>query len=132
MTKEEKRELNRIKNIKWRRENKEKYLKCAAQYRKNNRKKIQDYKLNTRYGISAERYLELYQIQNGKCAICNNSESALHNSTKQIITLAVDHCHETKKVRGLLCQDCNRGLGNFHDDILRLEKTIKYLKINNI
>ena len=73
MTKEEKRELNRIKNIKWRRENKEKYLRCAARYRKTHRKKIQDYKLNIRYGISLEKYSSLYQIQNGKCAICGHA-----------------------------------------------------------
>lgn len=128
MTKEEKKEHNNIKNAKWRLKNKEKYLQSAAKYRKNNRKKIQDYKLNHRYGISPEEYDNLYKIQNGKCAICNNSETAIHNLTKKTITLAVDHCHKTKKIRGLLCQDCNRGLGKFHDDISKLEKAIEYLK----
>ena len=130
MTKDEKREQNRIKNIKWRKDNKEKYLLSARRYRKHHHKTIQNYKLKTRYGLSLEDYYGLYKSQSGKCAICNNPESAVHNLTKKIITLAVDHCHKTKKVRGLLCQDCNRGLGKFNDDISRMEKAIEYLKIN--
>jgi hypothetical protein len=42
----------------------------------------------------------------------------------------IDHCHETGAVRGLLCRGCNLGLGNFTDDIFKLERAILYLKKN--
>jgi len=130
ITKEEKKEQNRIKNIKWRLENKEKYLQSAVRYRKTHPDRVKNYKLKTNYGISKCEYDQLLCDQNGKCAICGNEEIAVHNITKKKQSLAVDHCHKTKKIRGLLCQDCNRGLGKFHDDTLRLEKAIEYLKKN--
>jgi len=71
----------------------------------------------------------LLEKQNGKCAICGNHEIAIHNVTKNKQNLAVDHCHKNGKIRGLLCQDCNRGIGLFHEDISRLEKAIKYLSL---
>lgn len=123
----EKREKNRIKNKLWREKNKKKYLYSVSKYRKTHTDKIKDYKLKTNYGISLEQYNLLFEKQNGKCAICGNSESAVHNFTKQIQKLAVDHCHKTKKIRGLLCQDCNRGIGKFHDDVIILSNAIKYL-----
>jgi hypothetical protein len=132
MSIEEKREKNRIKNKKWRQENKEKYLECASRYRNANRQKLRDYKLSVRYGISLKEYSILYKSQNGKCDICGKEEVAIHNSTKTPIKLAVDHCHSTTKIRGLLCQDCNRGLGHFHDDIIRMESAIKYLRKHRI
>lgn len=125
MTPEEKRELNRVKNIAWRQKNKEKYQESVAKYKKNNPQKIQNYKLKKRYGISLDEYSELYKLQGGKCAICNKLETATHNFTKKTIKLAVDHCHKTGKVRGLLCQNCNRGIGKFHDNIENLENAIK-------
>jgi hypothetical protein len=127
MTLEQKREKNRLKNKLWREKNKESYLKSASKYRNKNRNKLKNYKLLKRYGISTEDYNLLLQNQNGKCSICGNDEIAIHKISKQKQKLAVDHCHETGKVRGLLCQDCNRGIGLFHENILRLEKAINYL-----
>jgi len=57
--------------------------------------------------------------QDGYCIICFE---------KCDDVLVIDHCHITGKVRGLLCQQCNAGLGNFKDDPKRLEKAISYLK----
>ena len=59
----------------------------------------------------------------GKCEICNQTitESTCH----------IDHCHKTNKVRGLLCNTCNKGLGLFKDNIAALSKAILYLEKNN-
>lgn len=72
----------------------------------------------TRYGITAERYRALVEKQKSRCAICKEKTDVLH----------VDHCHKSKKVRGLLCGPCNRGLGLFYEDITRLESAVHYIK----
>lgn len=127
MTKEEKREKNRLKNKLWREKNREKCCKSTAQWRMKNPEYEGNYKLKIRYGMSNEEYTKLSVLQENRCAICGNGEVATHNKTKETQKLAVDHCHETGQVRGLLCQDCNRGIGLFHEDVLRLEKAIEYL-----
>ena len=78
------------------------------------------------YGISADDYALLLREQNGVCAICHRPEETWSKGVKRY--LAVDHDHETKEVRGLLCGRCNPGLGYFQDDILRLEAAIRYLR----
>jgi hypothetical protein len=128
MTIEEKREKNRIKNLLWRKKNRARYNHLVNTWRAKNRPKERTYKLKIRYNITPAHYDEMVKIQNNRCAICGNEETAKHNTTKKIQKLAVDHSHATGKVRGLLCMDCNRGLGKFHDDIARLENAIKYLQ----
>ena len=61
--------------------------------------------------------------QDYKCVICNTK----YSDTKK---LHVDHCHNTGKVRGLLCSNCNNGMGKLGDSIERLELVINYLKQN--
>jgi len=86
------------------------------------RKKIErNAKLKRRYGIDLDMYSEMLASQNGVCAICQYSPSG---DSKH---LAVDHCHTSMKIRGLLCQWCNRGLGYFKDNPSVLDKAIKYL-----
>lgn len=128
MTLIQKREKNRIKNEKWRNENRSAYRQSAARYRRNHPDRTKNYRLRTKYGISIEEYYSLLKKQNGKCAICGNEETATHNFYKQKQDLAVDHCHKTGKIRGLLCQDCNRGIGKFHEDITILKNAIEYLQ----
>jgi hypothetical protein len=70
------------------------------------------------YGLSSDDYAALLAEQNGVCAICGKTPKSI---------LYVDHNHATGSVRGLLCQDCNIGLGRFKDDIVLLEAAIKYL-----
>jgi hypothetical protein len=80
-----------------------------------------------RQGSSSERYRELLEAQNTKCAICGVMEG--HRSRYgKVCRLAVDHDHRTGKVRGLLCNNCNRGLGRFKDSIENLEAALRYLK----
>ena len=123
----EKREANRLRNAAWRKKDREKYNRYMRKWKSNNSNKTTSYKWKARYGITPEQYMELFKIQNGRCAICGNEETARHTRSKEVQKLAVDHCHTTGKVRGLLCQDCNRGLGKFHDDPERLRKAIDYL-----
>lgn len=59
------------------------------------------------YGLTSAEYLEIYDRQSGKCAICGDGQDGKW--------LAVDHCRETGAVRGLLCGDCNLMLGNSGD-----------------
>lgn len=84
------------------------------------RKKHQNRYLKYTYGITLDQYNELLKLQNFGCAICG-----IHHEVKQLF---VDHCHKTNKVRGLLCNFCNTGLGNFQDDPKLLETAIDYLK----
>ena len=69
------------------------------------------------YGITPDAYERMYRDQGGACAICR-----VHHEC-----LCVDHCHRTQRVRGLLCQNCNHGLGKFKDDAMLLTRAIEYL-----
>jgi hypothetical protein len=114
----------------WREKNPEKYQeqykndiakqKCKEYYH-NNKDSVKNSYLKTNYGITLEDYNFLLEKQNEKCKICNN-ECPTGKS------LAVDHNHETGKVRGLLCKNCNIGLGMFFDNIDFLESAVLYLK----
>ena len=74
-------------------------------------------------GMTYDLYEQMLIDQNNKCAICNLE----HTNIKK---LHVDHCHNTGKVRGLLCSNCNNGMGKLGDSIERLELVINYLKQN--
>jgi hypothetical protein len=81
------------------------------------------------YGITVEEFDRMFDEQNGQCAIC--SVALVKFKAEKQKTAHVDHCHETKKVRGILCNECNRGLGEFKDDVHALEQAILYLKKSN-
>ena len=72
-----------------------------------------------KYGISKNEFDNMQINQLGKCAICNTSILAEGH---------IDHCHKTGKVRGILCGNCNKGLGLFDDNVIYLTNAIKYLK----
>lgn len=78
------------------------------------------------YGITQEDYDQLFEKQNGRCAICGEFETS--KVYGKIRTLSVDHNHETGKVRGLLCHKCNTMLGSSKDNIHILEKAILYMQ----
>ena len=88
------------------------------------------YKYMSLYGISLEQFNDMYTKQKGVCAICKKPETCLTRSgkTKQ---LSVDHCHTTKKVRGLLCNSCNNLIGRSKDDMDVLTNAVSYLKNYN-
>jgi len=78
--------------------------------------------LRRTYGITLEEYNSLIERQGGGCGICGSTQDM------RKLRFAVDHCHETGKVRGVLCQQCNRALGVLGDGIAGLMKAIEYLK----
>lgn len=68
----------------------------------------------TRYGITADDYDRMLKEQDGKCKLCNKEEHVRGTTPdKKPKRLAVDHCHKTGKVRGLLCHNCNVMLGQY-------------------
>lgn len=78
-----------------------------------------------KHNLSYSAWHDLLIVQQEKCAICRQPSTAVMNG--RIKRLAIDHCHETNKVRGLLCSECNAGLGMFKDNLLLLENAIEYL-----
>ena len=78
-------------------------------------------------GIAEDKYLELMNMQNYKCAICSKEETHLGRSG-EVIPLAVDHCHKTGVVRGLLCTHCNLALGQLKDNSITLRRAALYLE----
>ncbi len=68
----------------------------------------------------------MHDAQNGLCAICNQPETAFMKN--KIMYLAVDHDHKTGKIRGLLCSNCNNGLGRFYDNVELLQNAIGYIE----
>lgn len=74
-----------------------------------------------KYGITLDDYNRMLAEQGGGCAICGSE------TNKNGKALFVDHCHDTGRVRGILCYKCNTGLGSFKDDAGLLEKAFRYL-----
>jgi hypothetical protein len=100
---------------------------CKEWYKKNPKYTTRSNRL-LKFNITPDRYNTMILEQNGVCAICKKSESAtINNVTK---SLAVDHCHNTNKVRGLLCSRCNTALGLLKDDISVVKNMINYLQKN--
>ena len=89
---------------------------------------MKDYDLKRAYGIDLKQYNDIFESQNGCCKICNKHISELNNKHKK--SLCVDHCHKTNKIRGLLCDKCNRGIGLLNDNIESLKNAIIYLESN--
>jgi hypothetical protein len=83
------------------------------------------YNLNKQYGITLEQYNELVLKQNNLCAICKQPETVILRGKQAC--LSVDHCHKTKKIRALLCQNCNRALGMLKENYERFTNAILYL-----
>ncbi len=77
-----------------------------------------------KYGITLADYDALLASQGGTCRICRRPPSTI----KPDKNLAVDHDHDTGTVRGLLCDMCNVGLGNFRDSAEALEAAANYLR----
>lgn len=110
-------------------ENAEKIRERVRQRRITHPDKVKSSELKTHYGITLEEYTELLTTQNGVCAICHNPEVGIVNGKPR--ALAVDHDHDSDKVRGLLCGRCNSALGLLEEDINRLQSMIAYIEKHN-
>lgn len=96
---------------------------------RNNPDKAKNQRLR-KYGITIEEYNVLREQQDFCCAICSRNEQQVEQgmSVKTSHALHVDHCHNTGKVRGLLCTNCNTMLGKAKDNVDVLKAAIKYLE----
>ena len=74
------------------------------------------------YGITLDQYNTMLAEQGGGCAICGSKTDVVETRR-----LAIDHCHKTNVVRGILCTKCNQGIGSFNDDVVLLENAKSYL-----
>lgn len=106
---------------------KESWAEYMREYRKRKPHIMKSVDLKKRFGISLEEYQEMLEKQNNCCAICGRPERSVDHRTKRVRSLAVDHCHDTNKIRGLLCSDCNTAIGLLQDDPNVLKAAIKYL-----
>lgn len=117
-----------------------KHIKILEDFPKDNRKigkrgercnkcRMEEHYKQT-YGISKQDFCNIVKKQNYKCKLCNRKIVIGHNYKKGVLFANLDHCHKTQIVRGVLCNECNQGLGKFKDDIDLLKKAIKYLKNN--
>lgn len=91
------------------------YKRLGIEYRR-------DRQLRHKFGITLDQYKATLAAQGGVCAICRKPESVAGGKS-----LSVDHDHSTGKVRGLLCNYCNVGIGHFLDDINLLASAQDYL-----
>ena len=80
-----------------------------------------DYQINWKFGINREEYNKMFTEQRGCCIICQRHQNEFKKS------LAVDYCHMSNKIRGLLCGNCNTALGSFKDSEESLIRAIAYI-----
>jgi protein-arginine kinase activator protein McsA len=83
-------------------------------------------RLKLQYNLSVEAHNKMLESQKYRCKICNTPFDNSNNITSD----RVDHCHKTGRIRGLLCGNCNLGLGNFKDNIESMKSAILYLMEN--
>ena len=106
----------------WRYKNPEKEKASRDAWKANNPDRIKYLRrknaFSRKYGLSIEKWDELFASQNGQCKICESVN----------VDLVVDHCHKTGRVRMLLCNKCNRGLGCFNDDPKLMKKAAEVIR----
>ena len=82
---------------------------------------FREQKLKRNFGLTLADYNAMREAQDNGCAICQRQ----HKSTKR---LCVDHCHDTGKIRGLLCGNCNSGIGLLGDNVASVKNALRYLE----
>jgi hypothetical protein len=107
---------------KWRRKNRDKVRVYNRKNYKYDYAKSRAKALRRKFGISLMEYEALRDSQQSRCAICFTDKPGGKGDWH------LDHDHVSKKIRGLLCQNCNIGLGSFKDDPRRLEQAADYLR----
>lgn len=110
----------------WKLENPEKYQAAQDKLKDRRSTYYRNSDLRRHFGMEPDQYHDLLDQQGGVCAICSQPETR-----KGRRYLAVDHCHTTGKIRGLLCANCNCAIGHFKDSTEILNNAIKYLEQRN-
>lgn len=120
-------EGNRAKSKAYYAEHKEYAAAQAREYRKHNADKRRMQKRAAAYGLTRDDFREMWNLQAGRCAICLCrlvDDGSRHTH--------VDHDHTTRIVRGLLCNDCNVGLGRFKDDPVAMRRAAAYVELGRL
>lgn len=115
-------EVRRANSRRWHQENRDLALKKMREYGKKNNHKALGRARKKRYGITPEIFDAMFNAQNKCCAICGCSSTRAKNGWH------LDHSHQTGKVRAILCNNCNCGLGYAKDSIETLQNMVEYLK----
>lgn len=115
-------EKHRARASKWYRENHQYAKEQMAARRREKPETIKNEKLRLSFGITLSDYNKMMEAQKDRCAICG-----IHNSDCKR-SLAVDHCHTTGRVRGLLCGKCNSAIGLMNESTEVLKNAISYLE----
>jgi hypothetical protein len=103
-------------------------LDNAARWRERNPDADADKTLRRKYGITLAQYNELFEAQGGVCALCKKGETTKRMKKGEgRERLAVDHCHDTGRVRGLLCFKCNTAIGSLGDTEEDAQRVVDYL-----
>jgi hypothetical protein len=92
--------------------------KCHRRY-------VNERRIFQAYGITKDQFDKLLKLQGGGCAICGTSKPGTRKG--QPVRFSINHCHRTKVIRGILCSNCNNGLGRFKDNPDLLRAAIAYL-----
>ena len=137
------REQHIASSTRWKKSNREHYNEWIRQDRLNNPEKHKKWSktyrekkgvlrsleesLRLRH-MDIETYNKMLEKQNNVCALCLKPETRKSKRKGEICRLMIDHCHSTNIIRGLLCHNCNAGLGLFKDDIQVLKTAITYLE----
>ena len=90
--------------------------------------RLKDLYYKRTYGMSLEEFTFLLNSQQGRCKLCYREVTLDGLSPSRAV---VDHCHVNGHVRGILCNECNRALGYFHDNIQAIENAVDYLRNSN-
>lgn len=101
----------------------EKYLSSQRSYYHKDKESYKWRTIKNNYGLSKEDFFFLLEKQDNKCALCDKPFEGFRTRD-----LHIDHCHETNKVRGLLCMPCNVGLGMLGDNEEGLSKALSYIR----
>lgn len=103
------------------------YALYMREYRKRTPEIHKRISLKKEFGITLEYYYSLLKEQNNVCAICKQPETLWNKRHLRPQNLSVDHCHTTGKIRGLLCNNCNRAIGMLKDNKNVLQAALDYL-----
>lgn len=112
----------------WAKSNKERRARVGQTYYEQNKDKVKAKRIEREYGLSPDEHKRMKKEQNNLCKLCGKPETGINGTSGEVQELCVDHCHETGKVRGLLCRRCNHLIACLGDTEQSIEKVLEYMK----